>query len=187
ALAELDRPTQPGGEAREKRGDRVPSVRAELGPELHQQGAQLFAEQPGALAEQRQLLGVRSLRLGGELAWQFQREAESSRHPLRPAAHHVLARRRVIGRVDFDRAESPAIEGEEVVRLRASGIEGPHPGGVVPALCPEMDASADTYGFARRIRATPFVLRFRATSLCYVSVLRLFVVTGTYANTSSFP
>src|SRR5207247_9197599 len=109
------------------------------------------------------------------------------RHPLRPAAHHVLARRPVIGRVHFDRAEGPAIEGEEGVTLRASGIEGPHPGGVVPALCPEMDASADTYGFARRIRATPFVLRFRATSLCYVSVLRLFVVTGTYANTSSFP
>src|SRR5207247_1940621 len=159
----------------------------ELGAELHQHGAQLVAEQPGALAEQRQLPRVRSLRVGGELTRALERAAESRRHPLRPAAHHVLARRRVIGRVHFDRAEGPAIEGEEVVRLRASGIEGPHPGGVVPALCPEMDASADTYGFARRIRATPFVLRFRATLSCYAFVLRFRATLSCYANTSSFP
>src|SRR5439155_20278684 len=74
-----------------------------------------------------------------------------------------------------------AIDGEEVVGLLDNGIEGAHPGVVVPALCPGMDASADTYGFARRIRATPFVLRFRATLSCYASVLRFRATLSCYA------
>src|SRR5207249_10509203 len=57
--------------------------------------------------------------------------------------------------------------------------------------CYAFRATSLCYVFVLRLRATSscyvFVLRFRATSLCYVSVLRLFVVTGTYANTSSFP
>ena len=69
-----------------------------------------------------------------DLLRHLEREEESGRRALRPAADRFRGRHRVEGGIDFHRIECARVDAEEIHRVRVLGIERPDPRVVVPSL-----------------------------------------------------